>query len=277
MNKHTVDTVTTTALRELDPAPTIALTDAELERADVTFARILATPRHDHVPVESDRPRRRRSLVLLGLVGVACAAVPALLLGGGSAFASWTPKPEPLTGVAATEAATTCRAALSVPDQGERVVSAERRGEWTYVLIAGPQAEGACLMRDDLGGHQDLADHKGEGFFGTYDTDPVQAPPLARDRIVETESMEGNVPTSGFWPFSSGEKRFSWVRGYVGSDVTGVTVHPPAGPDVEASVAHGRFAAWWPSDHPGSENPEVMGAWTYTVTLADGSTRRVTG
>ena len=63
----------------------------------------------------------------------------------------------------------------------------------------------------------------------------------------------------------------------MGSDVTGVTVHTPVGPDVEASVAHGRFAAWWPSDQPSSENPEVMGAWTYTVTLADGSTRRVTG
>jgi hypothetical protein len=34
--------------------------------------------------------------------------------------------------------------------------------------------------------------------------------------------------------------------------------------------------AWWPSAEPSSENPEVMGAWTYTVTLADGSTRRLT-
>jgi hypothetical protein len=277
MNKHTVDTMTTAALRDLDPAPTTALTDAELERADATFARILATPRHDQVPEESHRPRRRRTLVLVALVGAAGAAVPALLLGGGSAFASWTPKPEPLTAAAATEAATTCRAALEVPDQGERVVSAERRGEWTYVLIAGPQAEGACLMPDDLVGQEDPADHKEEGFFGTYDTDPVEAPTLARDRIVETESMEGSVPTPGLWPFSNDEGWFRWVQGYVGSDVTGVTVHPPAGPDVEASVANGRFAAWWPSDQPSSENPEVMGASTYTVTLADGSTRRVTG
>jgi hypothetical protein len=278
MNKHTVDTMTTAALRDLDPAPRTALSDAELERADATFARILATtPSHDQVPEESDRPRLRRSLVLVGLVGAAGTAVPALLLGGGSAFASWTPKPEPLTAAAATEAATTCRAALEMPDQGERVVSAERRGEWTYVLIAGPQAEGACLMPDDLVGHQDPADHKDEGFFGTYDTDPVEAPTLARDRIVETESMAGSVRTPGRWPFSTDEGWFSWVQGYVGSDVTGVTVHTPAGPDVEASVANGRFAAWWPSDQPSSENPEVMEAWTYTVTLADGSTRRVTG
>lgn len=277
MNQHTADTMTTAALRDLDPAPATALTDAELERADATFARILATPFHDQATKESDRPRRHRILVLVGLVGAAGAAIPTLLLGGSSAFASWTPKPEPLTAEAATEAASTCRAALDVPDQGERVVSAERRGEWTYVLIAGPKAEGACLMPDELLGRQNPADHKKEGFFGTYDREPVKAPILAPDRIVETESMEGSVPTRGFWPFSTDHGRFSWVQGYVGSDVTGVTVHLPAGPDVEASLANGRFAAWWPSDQPSSENREMMGAWTYTVTLADGSRRRVTG
>jgi len=279
MNKHTVDTMTTAALRDLDPAPTTVLTDEELERADATFARILATPSQDQVPEESDRPRRRRRrlLVTVGLVGAAGAAVPALLLSGGSAFASWTPKPEPLAAAAVREAAATCRAALEVPDQGERVVIAERRGGWTYVLIAGPKAEGACLMPDDLVGHQDPADHMKEGFFGDYTTDPVEAPTLARDRIVETENMAGSVPTPGLWLFSNDEGWFSSVQGYVGSDVTGVTVHTPVGPDVEASVANGRFAAWWPSDQPSSESPEVMGAWTYTVTLADGSTRRVAG
>jgi hypothetical protein len=279
MNKHTVDTMITAALRDLDPAPTTALTDEELERADATLARILAIPSHDQVPEESGRPRRRRSrlLVPVGLVGAASAAVPALLLSGGSAFASWTPKPEPLTAAAATEAATTCRAALQVPDQGERVVIAEQRGGWTYVLIAGPEAEGVCLMPDDLVGHQDPAKHKEEGFFGGYTTDPVEAPTPARDRIVETESMAGSVPTPGPGLFSNDEGWFSSVEGYVGSDVTGVTVHTPVGTDVEASVARGRFAAWWPSDQPSSENLEVMGAWTYTVTLADGSTRRVPG
>jgi hypothetical protein len=277
MNKYTVDTMTTAALRDLDPAPTTALTDAELERADATFARIVATSDDHRVPEESDRPRLRRSLVLVGLVAAAGAAVPALLLGGGSAFASWTPKPEAVTAAAATEAASTCRAALEIHDHGERVVSAERRGDWIYVLLAGPQAQAACLMPVDFVGRQDPADHKDEGFFGTYDTDPVEAPTLGRDRIVETGNMAGSVSTPGRWPFRSDEGWFSWVQGSVGTDVTGVTVHTPGGPDVEASVAKGRFVAWWPSDRPSSKNPELMDAWTYTVTLADGSTRRVTG
>ncbi|MGL5823697.1 MAG: hypothetical protein ACRCYU_02485, partial [Nocardioides sp.] len=62
--------------------------------------------------------------------------------------------------------------------------------------------------------------------------------------------------------------------GYVGSDVVGVTVDPPVGPDVEASIQEGRFSAWWPAGEARGDNPGVSGAWTYTVTLADGSTRQ---
>jgi hypothetical protein len=274
MNKHTVDTMTTAALRDLDPAGPTVLTVAERERADATFARILATPSHDHVPEKSDRPRRRwtRLLVPVGLVG---ATVTALLLSGGSAFASWTPKPEALTGAAATEAATTCRAILEVPDQAEPLVIAERRGEWTYVLIDGPKVQASCLMHNDLIG-QENPPHQDLGFMGGYDPDPVEAPTLARDRIVQTGSMEGSVPTPSRWPwpFTAHDGYISWVEGYVGSDVTGVTLHPPVGPDVEASVRSGRFTAWWPRGVFKGDKPGAGGAWTYTVTLADGSTRR---
>lgn len=278
MNEHISDTMTTAALRDLDPAPTAVLTGEERGRADATFARILATPRQGQVPEESGRPRRRRRrlLVPVGLVVAAGAGVLALP-GGGSAFASWTPKPEPLSAAAGREAAATCRSALGMPDQGERVVIAERRGGWTYLLLAGPTAEGACLMPDDLVGSQHLADDRRKGFFGEYTTDPAEAPTVARDRIVETESRAGSVDTPGAWPFHHGEGWFSSVQGRVGRDVTGVTVHTPEGKDVQASVAHGRFAAWWPSDQPSSESAEVMGAWTYSVRVAPGSTRRGTG
>lgn len=277
MNQHT-DTMTTAALRDLDPAPTTVLTDAERERADATFARILATPSHDHVQAKSDRPRRRRTrlLVPVALVGAAGAAVPALLLGGGSAFASWTPTPEPLTGVAAAEAATTCLAALGVPDEGERVMVAERRGGWTYVLLAGPNSEGTCLMPEGLVGQQNPAEYKKEGFMGSYSPDADEVPTPAPGGITGYGGA-GSVPTNGLWGFGKDEEWVSWVEGYVGRDVTAITVHTPTGVDVKASVANGRFAAWWPSVKPSSENPEVMEAWTYTLALADGSTRQAAG
>lgn len=268
MNEHTTESMTA-ALRDLDPVPKTALTEAERQHADDTFVRIIATPSDDPPRVEPDRPRRRRTRLLLpvGLLGAAGAAMTALLLGGGSALASWTPTPELLTPAETSAAATTCRADLGIPASEEATQLAERRGKWTYVLISEPNAEGTCLMRNDLVG-QDPAGHE---VFGNYDTDP-EVPTVARDRIVEMGSTAASIDEGWFRE----EGWLTWTYGYVGSDVTGVTVHTPLGFDVEASVDNGRFAAWWPSDKPSSDNLEVMGAWSYTVTLADGSTRRHT-
>jgi hypothetical protein len=256
MRRHTPDTVVTAALHHLDPAPGIDLTEAERERADAAFARIVATPSDGPVPVGTDKPQRRRSrlLVTLGLAGAAGVAIPGLLFGGGSAYGSWTPRPAPLTDVEGAAAATTCRAALDVPDRGERVAVAERRGEWTYVLLTGPGTEAACLMPDDLVGQDP---HARGDFFGSYDTDAVAPPTVHPGRIDETSSMEG----------STDEGWFIWVEGYVGSDVTGVTVHPSSGPDIEASVVGDRFAAWWPTSQQSSDHPAET--WSYTVHLAD--------
>lgn len=276
MNKPHLDIMT--VLRDLDPASTSVLTDEQLERADATFARIVDTPSSPTLPERPHRPRRRlaRVLVPLGLVGAAGAAVPALLLGGGSAFASWTPTPEPLAGVAAAEAATTCLTLLAQPDGGEQVVLAERRGGWVYVLLAGTRSEGACLMPEALVGQEDPAAHRTEGFMGRYTSDPGETPIQARGGIT-AYGGSSSVPTGGLWDFARNEEWVTFVDGDVGSDVTDVTVRTPTGTDVEASVANGRFAVWWPSPVPSSDSPEVMGAWTYTVTLVDGSTREVAG
>lgn len=260
MRRHSADTVTA-ALRELDLAPSTELTQAERDRADATFARIVATPGGEPAPEAPGRSHRARSrlLVAAGLAGTVGIAAPVLLLGGGSAYGSWTPTPAPLTDAVAASAATTCRAALDVPDRGERVAVAERRGGWTYILLTGPQAEAICLMPDDLVG-QDPTDRR--EFFGSYDTDAAAPPTLDPDRIDEKTSMEGN--TDEGW--------FLWVEGYVGSDVTDVTLHTSSGLDIEASVSGNRFAAWWPSRKQSSDHPAET--WSYTVHLTDGSTRR---
>lgn len=260
MRRHTADTGITAALRHLDPAPGTDLTEAERDRADAAFARIVAAPSDETVPIGPGRPprRRRRLLATVGLAGAAGVAIPGLLLGG-SAYGSWTPTPEPLTALVAATAATTCRASLDVPDRGERVAVAERRGEWTYVLLAGPGTEAVCLMPDDLIGQDPTA--RGD-FFGSYDPDAVAPPTLDPDRIDETTSMQG----------STDEGWFIWSEGYVGSDVTAVTVHTSSGLDIEASVTGNRFAAWWPARQQSSDHPAET--WSYTLHLADGSTRR---
>ena len=54
MRRHAADTVVTEALRHLDPAPRTDMTEAERERADAVFARIVATPSDEPVLLEAD-------------------------------------------------------------------------------------------------------------------------------------------------------------------------------------------------------------------------------
>lgn len=263
MNRHATDIMVSAALRQLDPAPPTELSEAELERAGAAFDRIVALPSDAPVPVEPDGPQRRRNrwMVTAGLAGAVGVAVPVLLLGGGSAYGSWTPTPEPLTDADAEAAGASCRAALAVPDHGERVVLAERRGEWTYVLLAGPEAEATCLMPNDLGERGDPRDR--DGYSGTYDPDAPA--PLTPE--------PGGIEETASAITATDDEDVAWVQGYVGSDVTGVTVHASSVPDFEASIVDGRFAAWWPAVPQSSDNPEGE-TWSYTVHLADGSTRR---
>ncbi|KQY58617.1 hypothetical protein ASD11_02890 [Aeromicrobium sp. Root495] len=118
------------------------------------------------------------------------------------------------------------------------------------------------------------ADRK-NGFFGNYNTEPPKAPVPARDGIEETWNIGGSVTVPGRLSLGTTEEWFTWVSGYAGDDVTGVTVHPPVGPDVEATVNDGRFSAWWPAGEVRGDHPGVGGAWSYSVTLVDGTTRRI--
>jgi hypothetical protein len=270
MSQRTSDRLTTTALCDLDPAgPTIALSEEERARADATFSRIVAAaPEHDALEVERQRPRHarllRRLLVATGLMGAAGVATSALLLGG-TAYGSWTPTPTPLRGSAATTAAASCRTALDVPDHGERVLIAEQRGDWTYVLLGGSHTEAACLLPNDIVG-QGPAAYEGK-FFGDYDSEVPPAPRVAPDRIVQTMYMSGR--TDEGW--------LNWTEGYVGRDVVAVTVHTPTGLKVQASVTRGRYSAWWPAGEAKASNPELTDAPTFIVTLAGGSRHETTG
>jgi hypothetical protein len=67
------DDLITKALRDLDAARSTELTDAERDRADAMFARIVAAPADTSAdapfPVTPARRRRRRLLTGVGLAG----------------------------------------------------------------------------------------------------------------------------------------------------------------------------------------------------------------
>lgn len=274
---------TDAALRQLDPATTTILSEEERQRADATLTRILATPipspspspSPEQVRTETGQPRQRRRVLVPVALVVAAAVTLSTALSGGSAFADWTPKPVALPASTAAAAATTCRSVHEMRDRSPRVVIGERRGGWTYVLLAGRGEEGSCLMPDDFVGASAVKARRSGGFFGHYDPNPAKAPTPARDSLIETESAGGTVSVPGRLSVGTIDGWFMYVTGYAGRNVTRVTVDPPAGPNVEASLENGRYAAWWPAGEARGDNPSMSEDWSYTVTLTDGTTRRV--
>lgn len=274
MTKRTFDQIEN-VLREMDPAPPI-FTEDERDRAAATRDRIVATPGTELAPTpRTHRNRnRRRALIAAAIVAIAAVAVP-VTMSRDSALASWSATPQPLSATDTAAAATMCGAIYDTGDDMQPLIG-EKRGGWNYVLIQGPAGEGACLMTDDYLERREYMD-RSNGFFSTFDADPSEPPTVASDEIVEWWSMESSFLIPGRLPFPTTDGWITWASGYVGSDVTAVTAHMPAGPDVEATVDNGRFSIWWPGPEPKSDTPGLGEAWTYTVTLTDGTTRQTTG
>ncbi|MDX6299348.1 MAG: hypothetical protein QOF53_562 [Nocardioidaceae bacterium] len=154
--------------------------------------------------------------------------------------------------------------ALDVPDHGEQVLLAERRGDWTSVLAGGSHTEAACLLLNDIVGHGS-ADYLASSSETTTPTCPGRRtwPPTASFRPCTCPA----VPTRDG---STGPKAMPDATSW-GSSCT------PTGLKVQASVTGGLYAAWWPAGEPKADNPELTDAPTSLVMLADGSTHETTG
>lgn len=283
-----LDPTTDHALSTLDPAqPT--LTDAQQDRAAATLAAILATDPATAAPATTRpamvRPARRRLGRLASLGAVAAATVALLatpnLLGGDTAYASWTSRPTPVLSEPAQQIGEACRAFLTdtTPTDAEikamtasgdtgwvgrkdietaKVYIAERRGDWQFVLLGSADGvEGTCLFTPagPIARFFGAGYGNGAGSLGRTDV----APPTSTGMAVTTL---GGSSTNG--------DAFQYVSGLVGSQVRSVTVTTPTR-RVEASVADGRFAAWWPVPTPKGADGDPLEDVTFTVTLLDGT------
>ncbi|MEU4693525.1 hypothetical protein [Actinoplanes sp. NPDC023714] len=250
-------------LRALDAA--LPITAEQRERALTALDRIVAGP-----PLSIPTPRRRLALPRwAGPVAVAAAvAVAGTLivfpgvLGGGRAYASWTPVPAPLTAAEIAMIGPECVEGFdSMPGVSRadaRVVLAERRGEYAMLLyrVENPETSVACLAHN-VPGSDDVDDVKWGAGGGSG---PARtAPPDTYTQGAISDFVEASV-----------------TDGAAGEGVTGVTVH--AGDiTAEATVADGRYVVWWPGpafarDDDG--DPAFLDL-TYDLTLDDG--RVVTG
>jgi hypothetical protein len=241
-----------TLLRSLDAATGVA-DDDHRRRAEAGLARIVATPDR------AVRARPRRGWIALAAAAtVAAIAIVALVARGpddsGVAYASWTPVPSL---VAAHDLDLAVRACRDQLDRGEiPLVLAERRGDFVALLFHenNPDLAGACVAWMRPGSdHIDRVDSGSGGSSG-----PAWTP--AAGRITQGMIADYGEHTPA-----------AFTEGAVGRGVVGVRIHAGAR-TITATVANGRYAAWWPGRAVGGD--PLRPILTYDVRLADGTVKR---
>lgn len=253
-------------LRSLDPAATTMTAD-EQQRAAATLERIVATtPTAARREPGTPRPARRHRIRLALLPTGAVALVAGLVLvpggnGGRAAYASWTATPSAVTDRDLESASAACRTRVYrfVDRAKAAVVLAERRGDHVALLYRteDPDRSAACLVRN---------------VPGSSEVEDVQ---------VGAGGSDGPAPHAPARGFTQGaifeSQGASVTDGAAGSQVTHVTIH--AGSlEVTATVANGRYAAWWPGRAFAPGSAPVGGGrdprapfLTYDLTLVDGT------
>lgn len=203
------------------------------------------------------RNRTNRRLILAGAAAAATLGIIAVPVAGGGdpAFATWTQAPSALSPEASEKAGADCRSSdRNTRDESSaaEVAIAERRGEWTTVVLSGPESFSAlCVTDGSLFG----------GSFGYSGQRPAGAEPAPRELL----------PTAmGMGSASAGE--LSMVVGASGAEVRGVSYLSRSEGEVRASVANGYFVLWFPGDELRDYPEEGV---QLQVTYADGTRAQV--
>jgi len=179
--------------------------------------------------VRTPRIRSRWAWPALGAAVTAGVITVAFLPGRGQASpaASWTPIPTPLSATAAASAERQCQAKLLTQHwpmsiTGIAAVLAEQRGVLTAVLFSGTGRYGMCV-----------GDPADPIFLGIGEMGAFSAP---QDLLLDGDPGQLNGSTA-----------FRLAYGQVAPSVRTVEIETADGRQVQATVADGRFFAWWPS------------------------------
>ncbi|MGQ7296425.1 hypothetical protein [Quadrisphaera sp. KR29] len=212
-------------------APTSAPTT--LEETQQMSTQVSTRPSDRRVATTAPRGRRR---VVLGL---SAAAAAALITAAGAvvpsastiAYAgSWSAVPTEASAAAGLAQALECASSWQQQPAGglsaADVLIAERRGDSSVTVVRKDDGAVLCTAIDSA----------------TPTGWEAMAPTRAMGAQEVTVESSGN---SGTWPFAR-----STVSGQVGAGVTGIEVLA-GGKTVTASVAGGRWVAWWPGDEGG--------------------------
>lgn len=260
------------ALRRLDAADPAA--GAATPRSQAALMAILyADPHGDPhagrgLAWSSRRPssgRRGTVRLLAGSAAVAAAAAAVLALPsvthGDRAFASWRAVPTGLSSAQAEQAASRCRHEMlsgAGADSADQLATAapavaERRGDWTTVVLAGAGGFAATCIADD-------STHLFRDMFGSIGT-PAGFPAPGPHTIEITDLGSGTARAGSL----------SLAAGIAGPDVVAISYHSASHGEVAATVSGGRFALWFPGTELESASRDGI---DLAVTYADGHTSR---
>lgn len=201
------------------------LRDALHERAgdvpDASVARVTAYAYHPRSRHHLPRPR----LAIGGGVATAAgaAAVIVALTGGAtSAFAGWKPAP---TKAAPGQLGAAGRACTSQgPVGGLPLALSDVRGPFTLQVYANDTTSATC----------------------------INGPGISAVRIGQSSQAEnpsaGEIQMSPGPPAARDGQPYSFSEGRIGAGVQAVTLNLSNGTTVDATVGHGWYLAWWPSD-----------------------------
>jgi hypothetical protein len=209
---------------------------------DALLAAVLTT-RSEEPPREADTPappaptRRLKRAVLIGLcvvaVGVAAIAVDLVGSGSPSAFAAWTTTtttpPPSQPGAAQSACQSFYKRTAKILGQISRslppLALIDSRGPYEMLVYAGTSGEGICLWRSS-------------GVIG--------AGGGTGESLPATSDHSIGVPGVGFMRVGR-HSVLTYAYGHAGPSVTAVTLNLANGVRVQATVHHGFYGAWWPS------------------------------
>jgi len=251
-------------LRLLEPENTPERDRSGSAAAQQILTTILSTSRDQPAPQGDAVVQRRRFSKLPARSGVLVAAalavtvgvvaVPALQGGPSAAFASWTPVPTPVPPAEARALTEECLSggrALGNDGPASAALT-ERRGAFTFTLVATDDAIGNCIVLDPTTVSTDSNVEQGGYTWGSLSDLPLPAP-------------DGTTVQWGS-TFTSAAGEYTSAIGRVGPQVAALEVSSDTQADVKALVGQGFFTAWW----PGGADDTI----SVTTTLTDG--RRTT-
>ncbi|MFC7878830.1 hypothetical protein [Isoptericola sp. NPDC057391] len=247
-------------LAALDPARDLR---APGRPDDEALQAILGTARQA-TPIR----RSPRRAVLAGAAAAAVVAVAGVATvwwpSSQTAYASWTSVPAVVTPAETETSAQACGTVAHAVVEGEdgpRVEEvpvvptvAERRGDYTYLLLTGDGATGECLVTTQASGATDVV--TGDAVLGS---EPAEPGPR---EITTVQSG-----TASWSEGDTGDGALTSAYGRVGADVASVALTRTSGERVQATVSGGWWAVWAPG--------EASLRTTAELTFTDGATAEV--